>query len=112
MSSTVPSYQAPGGAASAYTLGAGDLMSAQTTQGQGNYQLGALESNAKDQQIPQMEDAAGANGRWFGGPRRVAEGNLDRSIKDQGFNIYSGMFDAMNQMTYNQGAAAIGYTTA
>ena len=95
---------------SMFTDAGTNIMQAQTAQGQGTYQLGALENQAKDQTIPQFEDAAGANGRWMGGPRKVAEGNLDQSIKNQGFNIYSGMFDAMNQMTYNQGAAAVGYS--
>ena len=106
MATTIPSAQT-----SAAFTGAGvDIMSGQTAQGQGTYQLGALENQAKNETIPKMEDAAGANGRWFGGPAKVAEGNLDASIKNQGFNIYSGMFDTMNQMTYNQGAAAVGYS--
>src|ERR1700680_904733 len=112
MTTTVPSASTN----SAFQQAGTDILAGQSTQGQAQYQLGALENNTKLQTIPTMEDAAGANGRWGPngqrGPQDVARGNLDRQVKDQGFNIYSGMFDAMNQMTYAQAASGVGYSAA
>ena len=69
---------------------------------------GQLNSEYKNETVPQENSAAGAAGQWYSSARKVAQGNASRHFLDDQYDMISSANNALSTMYQNQAQAAIG----
>ena len=106
--------------ATADNMAAADLVQGANIRSSATTQLGeaqtnflgvgpdALNGNGIGGALQQFKSSAGANGQWYGGARRVAEGTAIRNYTDTQGNIISQAHNALDDLTRQQAYAASG----